>query len=63
MLETLGDLEVVRLWSLPSKHLQYIQFEGLLHGKKIISPMDSRNSSDKTKTRDEIYGNVCLVLM
>lgn len=45
------------------KILQYVQFKGLLHGEEIISFMDSRNSSDITKTRDEIYGNVHLVLM
>lgn len=58
-----GDLEMIRLWSLPSESLQYMQFKGLLCGKEIISTMESRNSSDITKIRDEIYGNVHLVLM
>lgn len=63
MLETLVDLEMIRLWIVPSKSLQYIQFKGLSRGKEITFAMDMRNSSAIAETRDEIYGNVHLVLL
>lgn len=44
------------------KRLESIQFKELLCGKEILSILDTTTSSDITKTRDEIYENVHLVL-